>query len=112
MVTADEVGRRDAKMAEKPCFKFCLSCEGCANFTSNRQQCINCAPEYRRCICCFGIRRFLTKDGFIAIKEFGLYDTGGLRRDMGSTIRLRQVTDPLPPNHKREIPERFNIGGA
>lgn len=93
-MTLDEVRRRDEKMREQRCYRFCTSCEGCANYTGNRVKCKNCAPEYRQCICAFGCRRFLTRDGFIAIKEFGLRDPQGRDVTKGPLIRIRQVVPP------------------
>ncbi len=81
-------------MREQRCYQQCTGCEGCRNFTSNRQKCIGCAPEYRRCICAFGKRRFLTTDGFIAIKDFGLPDRQGRRVDLGPLVKIRQVVPP------------------
>jgi hypothetical protein len=93
-MTIDGVKRRDEQMREKRCYQLCLSCEGCKNFTSNRQACVNCAPEYRQCICGSGVRRFLTTDGFVAIKEFGRHDKTGKYVDRGELVRLRQVVHP------------------
>lgn len=55
------------------------------------QRCVNCAPEYRRCLCGMGKRRFLTTDGFIAIKDFGAVDKQGRDVTRGELVRVRQV---------------------
>ena len=107
-MTALEVKLRDEKMQAKPCFAFCQGCEGCSNFSSNQQKCVNCAPEYRACLCGQGTRRFLTSDGFIAVTQ--LTDRRGERRDVGKMTKVRKVVSP--PLLPRDIPRRFSMGGT
>lgn len=78
-------------MREQSCYQFCDGCEGCRRYDSGLVKCKNCAPEYRRCSCRLGVRRFLTSDGFIAVKEFGRVDRSGRDVTLGPLVRIRKI---------------------
>ncbi|MFN3652623.1 MAG: hypothetical protein ACK47B_23850 [Armatimonadota bacterium] len=83
MASRAEVERRDQQMQAKSCYRLCGSCGGCRNYSGAYAQCGRCAPEYRRCSCRDGIRRWLGDDGLIKIKRFGDHDKSGTRFDLG-----------------------------